>query len=118
MKVLVIDDEPLVRRSLVRALKSKGHDVFEAENGFQGIELWKAERPDLIYLDILMPGISGFGVLEKLGTDRSGKVILISAYSGEDKEKEALADLFIRKPFEDIFEVAQRGEELVQNSRI
>ncbi|HPI40346.1 MAG TPA: response regulator [Pseudobdellovibrionaceae bacterium] len=114
MKVLIIDDEPLIRRSLLRAFKSKGYDVFEAENGFQGIDLWRKEKPDLVYLDILMPGMTGFMVLEKLGSARTGKVVLISAYSEEDKEKEGLADLFIKKPFEDIFQVVQQGEGLVK----
>lgn len=114
MKVLIVDDEPLVRRSLVRVFKSKGYQIFEAENGFQAMELWQKESPDLIYLDILMPGMTGFMVLEQLGASRSGKVVLISAYSEEDKEKEALADLFIKKPFEDIFEVVQKGEDLIK----
>jgi CheY-like chemotaxis protein len=116
MKVLVVDDEPLVRRALVRVLKSKGHEVFEAENGYQGIMVWQEQLPDLIFLDILMPGMTGFDVLEKLGTNRSGKVVLISAYSGEDREKESMADLFIKKPFEDIFEVIERGIRLVEAS--
>jgi CheY-like chemotaxis protein len=121
MKVLIVDDEPLVRRSLARALKSNGHETVEANDGLQGLAAWRTEKPELIFLDVLMPGMNGPELLsqmiEELGESGIGKVILISAFSGEHNMETALqmgADLFVPKPFEDIFEVVRMAEELVR----
>lgn len=113
MKVLIVDDEPLIRKSLNRALVARGHQVWEADNGKQGLDLWKELRPDLIFLDVLMPGLSGPEVLMQMGQDKSGKVILISAYAGDynlEKVRQMGADLFIAKPFDNIFEVVNQAE--------
>lgn len=116
MKVLVVDDEALVRRSLARAFRSKGHDVVEAADGAAGLEAWRATDPDLIFLDVLMPGLTGPQVLSSYGGPRRAKVILMSAFAGDSKvENSELhgADLFIPKPFEDIFEVVGIAESVL-----
>ena len=68
-----------------------------------------------------MPGLSGPQVIKEIGERRSGKVILMSAYSGEHNVQTAAqigADLFIAKPFDDIFEVVKKAEELgIVNAR-
>lgn len=115
MKVLIIDDEPLVRRSLHRAMQSRGHEVLEAEDGEQGLKVWKSMDPDLIFLDVLMPGKTGPQLLQEMGRTRA-KVILMSAYSGDHNIETATkmgADLFIPKPFEDIFAIVQKAEEML-----
>ncbi len=117
MKVLVIDDEPLVRRSLSRALKAKGHEVIDAADGAEGLKKWQAEKPDLVFLDVLMPILSGPQVLAEMGPQKNCKVILMSAYAGEHNMETALqmgADLFIPKPFEDIFAIIHVAEDLVK----
>ena len=117
MKVLVVDDESLVRRSLGRALKSRGHDVIEAVDGNEGLDLWLQSSPDLIFLDVLMPGLTGPQVLKEMGARKTGRVVLISAFTGEHNMETALqmgADLFIPKPFEDIFSVVEMAEGLVK----
>ncbi|MBC7371627.1 MAG: response regulator [Bdellovibrionaceae bacterium] len=117
MKILIIDDEPLVRRSLGRAFKSRGHDVSEAEDGLHGLEAWKSGKPDLVFLDVLMPGMTGPQVLREIGKARTGKVILISAFSGEHNMQTATemgADLFLPKPFEDIFAVVTLAEDFLK----
>jgi CheY-like chemotaxis protein len=117
VKVLVVDDESLVRRSLARALKSRGHEVVEAVDGNEGLRLWQETQPDLIFLDVLMPGLTGPQVLSEMGESKSGRVVLISAFTGEHNMETALqmgADLFIPKPFEDIFSVVQMAEGLVK----
>ena len=118
MTVLIIDDEPLVRRSLQRALQARGHTVFDAEDGKSGLLKWQQCLPDLVFLDILMPGLSGPEVLHSIDTKirSSTKVVLISAFTGSHDVKEALnlgADLYIPKPFDDIFRVVETVEKLV-----
>lgn len=118
MKVLIVDDEPLVRLSLRRALEKKGHQVSEAEDGLRGQEQWLAVSPDLVYLDVLMPRLSGPDLLKamtKSAEGTIGKVILMSAFTGEydlEKAKSLGADMFVLKPFEDIFAIVRLGEEL------
>lgn len=111
-KVLIIDDEPLVRRSLRRALESQSFLVHEAVDGKQGLQVWEQVHPDLVFLDILMPGLTGPQVLAELKPElrNQSKVVLISAYSGEynlESAKSLGADHFIPKPFEDIFGIVK-----------
>lgn len=114
MKILIVDDELLIRRSLRRAAELKGHEVFEAPDGLVGLEQWKKQQPDLVFLDVLMPGLTGPEVLKEMKDLNTAKVVLISAYAGEfDPKTLAGANLFIPKPFEDIFSVLERGEKLV-----
>lgn len=122
MKVLVIDDEPLVRLSLKRALQKVGHTVEESEDGQSGLEKWQTFNPELVYLDVLMPRLSGPDLLRALGKNGkvAAKVVLMSAFTGEydlEKAKSLGADLFISKPFEDVFQVTKLGEELVRGGR-
>ncbi|MDX9732165.1 MAG: response regulator [Bdellovibrionales bacterium] len=132
MRFLIIDDEPLVRRSLARALQARGHESDEAVDGPEGLKRWLELRPDAVFVDILMPGMNGPDVVRKalaattasleVETAHGGSpsssgyrpspyrptIALISAYSGEDSERLAVecgADCFIAKPFEDIFAV-------------
>ncbi len=116
MKFLVIDDEALVRRSLSRALRAKGHEVVEAIDGNEGLEQWKKVLPDLVFLDVLMPGLNGPEVLKEMGNLRSGKVVLMSAFAGEHNMETAQqmgADVFVPKPFEDIFAIVKMAEDLL-----
>lgn len=116
MRVLVIDDEPLVRRSLSRALKAKGHLVLEAADGIEGESVWRQERPDVVFVDVLMPGLTGPQLLKKMEGHQS-RIILMSAYSGEhniETAESAGADLFINKPFEDIFSIVAMAETLIE----
>ncbi len=118
MNFLIVDDEPLVRRSLRRALEMKGHKVSEASDGTSGLEMWKQQKPDVVFLDVLMPGLSGPQVLQEIGTARgTSKVLLISAYSGDynlETAQKMGADLFVAKPFEDVFALVTIAEELIQ----
>jgi two-component system, response regulator PdtaR len=118
MKVLIVDDEPLIRLSLSRAFKAKGHETFVAENGMEGEKMWRALAPDIIILDVLMPGLTGPQLIEKVKDSvGQGKIILISAYAGEyniESAKKLGADLFIPKPFSDIFNVVNQVEGLFE----
>jgi two-component system, response regulator PdtaR len=114
VKVLIVDDEPLVLRSLEKAFRAKGHEVAVAVDGNAGLKLWQEFSPETVLLDVLMPGLSGPQVLEKIGRTKS-KVILMSAFAGEYDLETAQglgADHFISKPFKDIFEVVREVEQL------
>lgn len=115
MKVLVIDDEILVRLSLKRVFESKGDKVFLAEDGDQGLKIWLAEKPDLIFLDVIMPKLTGPEVLAEIGKNKTGKIILMSAYAGDQNQESAKqmgADIFLEKPFDNIFAVAEMARGL------
>jgi CheY-like chemotaxis protein len=75
MKVLVIDDEPDVVFLMETRLEAKGYQVISANNGKDGISLAHSEKPDLILLDIMMPDMDGFQVLETLKADPSTRPI-------------------------------------------
>jgi two-component system chemotaxis response regulator CheY len=117
MTILIVDDGPLIRLSLSRAFKSQGDTVHVAEDGLLGEQAWKTHNPDIVVLDVLMPGLTGPQLIEKLKPTSTAKIVLISAFSGDygvDSVKKLGADLFIAKPFADIFEVVKRVRELVQ----
>lgn len=132
MKILIVDDEPLVRKSLGRAFRAKGHEVIEAIDGREGLNLWtelqaQGASPDIVLLDVLMPGLSGPELLNEMrpklealkssGQAWEGRVILMSAYSGEHNVTTAQqlgADLFVPKPFDDVFLFVKTAEDLFE----
>jgi CheY-like chemotaxis protein len=65
-KILVIEDEPEMRRNIVALLRFKDYEAIEAENGRVGVELARQERPDLIICDVMMPELDGYGVLRTI----------------------------------------------------
>lgn len=122
MKILIVDDEPLVRRSLHRALERDGWTVFEAEDGQKGVEQWLLVKPDVVLLDVLMPALSGPQVLENIPPEirKKSRIAMMSAFTGEwsqSKTKELGVETFIPKPFEDIFEVCKIIKELARSGR-
>lgn len=66
LKVLVIEDQLVMRENLVTLLELEGYSVSSAENGISGVELALAESPDVVICDVMMPGLDGYGVLERL----------------------------------------------------
>ena len=110
MKILVIDDEPLVRRALQRVFEKVGHTVCLAQDGAEGLRTWQLETPDVVFLDVIMPQMSGPQVLEKIESHlrRRTKVVMMSAYSGH--QEPGLADRFVSKPFEDIEDLVKLVE--------
>lgn len=121
-KILIIDDEPLIRKVLSKVFNIKTNfNVLEAQDGIEGIKLWKEEDPDLVFLDILMPGLNGPQVLQEIGSKKNNsKVILISAYSNDHNNETAQklgADLFIAKPFINIFNVIDQAKNLLLTSQ-
>lgn len=105
-KVLIIDDEELIRSSLRRVLIRNQFEVFEASDGDSGLKVWLEKKPDIILLDYMMPGITGLDILTQVPSELKGVVFVISAYVGEEERKKFIQEgvqFFYKKPFEDIF---------------
>lgn len=88
-RILVVDDEAGIRELCRVNLVLAGHDVIEAADGFAAIELAKTAHPELIFLDVLMPGMSGWEVLAKLREDEATRdipVVMLTALNSEDDQ--------------------------------
>jgi two-component system, OmpR family, KDP operon response regulator KdpE len=100
--ILVVDDEPQIRRVLRATLSSNGYDVMEAKSGQEAIEMVLRERPDLILLDVNMPDMSGLEVCSKIRMSYEGPIIIVTVRNSEDDKIVALdsgADDYVVKPF-------------------
>ncbi len=102
MKVLVIDDEPQIRRALRIGLEQNNYQVFLAASGEEGLDLAASRSPDLIILDLAMPGKNGFDVCRELREWSKTPVIVLSVRDREEDKIKALdlgADDYLTKPF-------------------
>jgi CheY-like chemotaxis protein len=99
-KVLVIDDDPLIRQFIVEHLRDVGYEVTEARDGESGLALLDGFEPDLLIIDIRLPGMHG-GEVGKRARERLPKapIVFISGYSDRVEEAAALGALILRKPF-------------------
>jgi DNA-binding response OmpR family regulator len=101
-KILVIDDEADMLHLLERILTEEGYQVRLANDGIYGLSLVTDDKPDLILLDIMMPGPDGITVLKKIREQTSVPVIMITGKRDTDTIKESIdfgADDYVRKPF-------------------
>ncbi len=106
MKFLVVDDEVLIRKSLVRAFAASGFECDEAENGAKALEKINKNDYRAILLDVIMPEKNGYEVL--LEMKKKTPVFVISAFTGDDTnigyiQGDPRVVEYISKPFEDIF---------------
>jgi DNA-binding response OmpR family regulator len=105
-KILVVDDEPDLVSTLKMRLEAAGFEVITADNGTLGYERAKADSPDLIILDLMLPGMDGFQICRLLKFDQQYKgipVIMLTAQGQkEDREwgQKVGADCYITKPFD------------------
>jgi len=117
-RILVVDDNASNRDLLSRRLQRQGHTVLQAEDGTAALAVIEKEIPDLVLLDLMMPGISGYDVLTLLKKDarfRETPVIMISALSELDSVVrciEAGADDYLAKPFDPVLLQARIGSSL------
>lgn len=102
-KILVIEDEPGILRSLKDEFESEGYLVFTAENGEKGLEMVKSERPDLIILDVMMPKMDGYEVCKHLRKEEDSTPIIMLTVKDKEIDKvlglELGADDYVTKPF-------------------
>lgn len=103
--VLVVDDEAEIRELCRVNLEFEGFEVVEAKNGGEALEMVRRHRPDLVFLDLMMPGVDGWDVLHMLKSDDDLSripVILLTAKSGEDDQmrgwQEGILE-YVSKPF-------------------
>jgi len=121
--VLVVDDSATIRAVLGKMLSQDGHVVFKAPDGETAIEMARREKPDLIFLDIVMPGMNGFAVLRALRREPETHGIPIVMISGNLQATEQFyvqrfgADDFMKKPF-GRSEVFARIQHLTQSGRL
>jgi len=86
--LLIIEDDPLIVKIYSTRLKADGFEVFSAENGEDGIALIEEKKPDVIVLDVMMPRVDGFGVLEAIARQGDAKKIPVLVYSNLASEEE------------------------------
>ncbi|MHB8805501.1 MAG: response regulator [Coriobacteriia bacterium] len=105
-KVLVVDDEPSIRKWLSVALGNRGFEVLEAEDGLAALAAIKAQEPDLVVLDVMMPGMTGHEVHDKLRQREETKALpilfLSAAGTFEEQHRNIASDPFadyLPKPF-------------------
>jgi two-component system chemotaxis response regulator CheY len=102
MKILLIDDSAL-SRSILKRLLGKEHQYVDAGDGMRGLELYFLEHPDIVFLDLTMPGVNGLEVLEKIRQmDPNARIIIATADIQDFTRQQANqmgADAFVNKPF-------------------
>lgn len=101
-KLLIVDDEFRIRELIKKYATFEGHEVFEAENGLQAVDMCKQNEFDLIIMDIMMPQLDGFGAAEKIRAFSGTPIIMLSAL-GEEYDRihgfETGVDDYVVKPF-------------------
>ncbi len=105
-KILVCDDSVLARKQLIDAVNevSSGGTFLEAKNGAEAVDVYKKEKPELVFMDIVMPQKDGTQALEEIRSfDEDATIIIVSSVGTQEQLKKAIqlgAKDFIQKPFE------------------
>lgn len=103
MRILVIEDEPQLARHIVAALQRSGHEVDSVLDGLMGLNRVREEMPDLVVLDINLPGLDGFTLLERLRQEKNPSRVIVLTARGELENRirglRAGADDYLGKPF-------------------
>ena len=104
-KILIADDEDALRLLAYETLVDDNVEILQAEDGVQALNLARQEKPDLILLDVAMPGLTGFEVCQKLKADPQTKnisIVMLTAHGQNSDRERAIAvgaDHFMTKPF-------------------
>lgn len=105
-KILLVDDEPEIRFLTRRMLEKEGHSVTEAENGEMALRMLQKDKPDLILLDVRMPGLNGWEVCRRIKADDKTKgipVVMFTVRTSEEDIQKSVdygAEAHINKPFD------------------
>jgi two-component system, OmpR family, KDP operon response regulator KdpE len=101
-RILVVDDEPQIRRIMRTTLIGAGYEIDEAKTGEEALDKINPFHPDLVLLDINMPGIGGLEACKRIRADKNVAIIMLTVRDSEEDKVEALdagADDFVTKPF-------------------
>jgi two-component system KDP operon response regulator KdpE len=101
-RILVVDDEPQIRRVMRTTLAAHGYEVADARSGEQALEEIRAEKYDLVLLDVNMPGMGGVEACRAIRRDSEAAIIMLTVRNTEEDKVEALdagADDYVTKPF-------------------
>lgn len=109
--ILVVDDSPTERHILVELLTRNGYQVITAENGEEGIEKAKSEMPDLILMDVVMPGLNGYQATRTLTRDEQTKSIPVIVCTSKSQETDKIWGL--RQGAQDYLAKPINGDELL-----
>lgn len=102
MKVLLIDDDPVLSDVIAFTLRRAGFKVVISHNGLAGFDRWQAESPDLVVLETRLPGLDGLSLCRRIRSTRNTPIIILSAQSADEDVVKGLengADDYIIKPF-------------------
>ncbi|MFH0945666.1 MAG: response regulator [Planctomycetota bacterium] len=122
-RVLVVDDEPFILRSLTFVLRKEGFEVSEASNGVEAMERIREELPGLILLDVMMPKMNGYEVLSQVKSDETLKgihVIMLTAKGQEADRIKGLSlgvDEYMTKPFSPM-KIVERARAVLDPSHV
>jgi two-component system alkaline phosphatase synthesis response regulator PhoP len=100
--ILIVDDEENIRNLVEAYLKVEGYTVFSAADGLQGLNLFRRYQPELVILDVMLPGMDGFDVLQQIREESEVYVLMLTARSDEPDRVVGLtigADDYLTKPF-------------------
>jgi two-component system KDP operon response regulator KdpE len=100
--ILIVDDEPQIRRVMRTTLSSNGYSVVEARSGEEALEIMRKERPELVLLDVNMPGMGGLEVCREIRDQSDVAIIMLTVRNSEHDKVLALdagADDYVVKPF-------------------
>ncbi|MCM8772206.1 MAG: response regulator [Candidatus Omnitrophica bacterium] len=104
-KILIIEDDPEERIILTRELKKQGYIVYEAPTGEEGLRIFREDRPDLVILDIMLPGIDGWEVLRRIKKGPISRRVPVMMLTGKTEDKDKIkgydfgADYYVTKPY-------------------
>jgi two-component system, OmpR family, alkaline phosphatase synthesis response regulator PhoP len=119
-RILIVEDNPDLAFGLRNNLEIEGYDISVAEDGLAGLGQARSLRPDLIILDLMMPGLDGYRVLRTLRDEGNSTPVLILSAKGEEADKvrgfRMGADDFVTKPFS-LLELLARVEALLRRGR-
>jgi DNA-binding response OmpR family regulator len=119
MKILVVDDDLELLGLVSFALRQAGYFALEAADGPKALEAFSREQPDLVILDVNLPGLSGFEVCRRIREQASTPIMMLTVRSSEEDEVKGLdlgADDYLTKPFE-LPEVVARCRALIRRSK-
>ncbi len=114
-QILVVDDDPSIRQLLTDVLEMDGHDVRVAPDGHAAVRAFETLRPDFVVLDVMMPGLDGYGVLRSIRGQEGDPVPVVMLTAAAEPDSAARAwsdgvDYYLAKPFtvDDVLELVDR----------